>query len=199
MATITPVTICNMALAELGAARITNFTDGSKNAGLCSTFYDIALEHALTMHPWNFAVTRVADVAERGTGPAWGFTKAYTYPTGALRVLAIAKDGIILDNEPWQTEIDTDTDERIIVCNVAAPIDIKFIKRITNSQIFSPMFVLAFSKTMKWFLARPVTGRQETKAEAAAELQEFMKQAKAGDGQEGTPQDYTPDDLERVR
>jgi hypothetical protein len=196
--TITPVTIANIALAELGAKRILNFEDGSKNAGLVSTFYDVAVEYTLTLHPWNFAIKRAKNLAARGTAPEWGWGYAYTYPTNALRVLAIGKDGREIDSA-WEVELDPLTEERIIVTNVQAPLDVKYIGRITNSQLFSPPFVIALSKALKWMLALPITGKKDRKDESAQELENLLKRATSNDGQEGTPVDYGPRDLEVVR
>ncbi len=198
MASVTPVIIANIALAELGTARITNLNDGSKNAGLVSTFYDTALEYALVMHPWNFAIKRLSQVAERATPPEWGFSHAYTFPTNGLKILSLGKDGREVDTK-WQSEADSITDERIIVTNLPAPIDMKFICKVTNTQMFSAAFVITFSKVLKWFLAKPITGRKETKDEAHGEMLESLKASMSNDGQEGTPQDYTPHDLEDVR
>lgn len=193
------VTIANMALQELGAARIVNFTDGSANAGRVSAVWDLALETALTLHPWNFAIKRRADVAERASAPAWGFDYAYTYPSDCLHILSIGQDGVELPDVPFQTEIDADTEERIIVTDLKSPIDIKYIYRATDPQRFSPPFVLALVKVLKSMLARPVTGKADVKAEADKEMKEVSQAAKSSDGKEGTPLSYTPLDLEVVR
>ena len=198
MASVTPVTIVNMVLSELGAARITSFQDGSKNAGLVNAFYDLALEQTLAYHPWNFAIKRVKDVPERSTKPAWGYKYAYTYPPTCLRILGIGRKGIESQMK-WSAEVDELTDERVVLTDLQPPIDIRFIYKVTNTQVFSPNFVLAFVKVLKTHLSRPLTGRAEVKVESMKELDDFVKKSLSVDGLEGTPDEYTPSDLEQVR
>ena len=197
MATITQTAIANMALAELGANRITSFTDGSKNQGLVVSVYDFAKEHALAAHPWNFAVKRQAAQAALAVAPAWGWDFAYALPADCLRVLIIGKNGIETD-EPWQREAAQDGSQ-IIVTNLEAPIDLKYIYNVTNTQTFSPTFVIAFVKTLKWLLARPLTGKAEIQLQAAQELKEFFAKGMSTDGQEGSPEPYGSYELEDVR
>ena len=195
---ITKTAIANLTLGELGAALITNIeTDTGQVAGKVRLFWDFALDWALTLHPWNFAVTRKADVAAT-TAPAWGYDYAYAFPTGALRILGIGQGGVAVDT-PWAVELDNSTEQRIIVTDLDAPIDIKFIKRVLNTELYSPMFCVALSKTLKIFLARPLTGKLEIKAEAENELRSFMQAAQSSDGLDGTPDYYAPTDLEDVR
>lgn len=197
MATITQTAIANMALAELGAQRIVSFTDGSKNQGLVVSVYDFAKEHALCAHPWNFAIKRKASQAALSTPPEWGWDFAFAVPSDCLRILILGKDGVETD-EPWQHESAQDGSQ-IIVTNLEAPVDIKYIYNVTNTQTFSPMFVIAFVKTLKWLLARPLTGKAEIQVQCANELREFFSKGMSTDGQEGTPEPYGSSELEDVR
>lgn len=200
MAAITPVNIANMALSELGAKSVSSLfpSDGSASAAVILTYYELALEQTLVAHKWNFAMKRVASQAARATPPAWGYKYAYTYPTNALRVIGIGKNGYPVQ-DAWEVEVADENDDRIIVTDLQPPIDIKYIYRVTNSQVFSPQFVLAFSKMLKNYIARQITGKAESKAEAMKEFQEAMVMARSVDGQEGSTMDYTPSDLEEVR
>lgn len=195
---ITKTAIVNMTLGELGAALITNIeTDTSKTSGIVRLFWDFALDWALALHPWNFAVTRVANVAET-TAPAWKYQHAYPFPTNCLRVMGLGQGGTELD-VPWEVELDNTSEQRVIVTDLDAPVDIKFIKRVLNTELYSPTFCVALSKTLKIFLARPLTGKPEIKVEAENELRMFLQAAQTTDGLEGTPQFYAPTDLEDVR
>lgn len=200
MPSITPVSISNIALKELSQNTITTLDppDGSPMSVLVSVFYPLALDMALTAHEWNFAVRRRAGLAAHGNPPAWGFKYAYTYPANCLRALEIAKNGCTYAG-PWKVELDADEDERVIVTDLAPPIDIRFISRITDTQLFSPLFVLAFSKMLKALLAKPCTGKDVIKQTAEQEFATMLRMAQGIDGVEGSEDDYTTTELEGVR
>lgn len=52
--------LCNNALTLLGTRRITALADPSKEARACNDNYDACRRAVLRMHPWNFALKRVA-------------------------------------------------------------------------------------------------------------------------------------------
>lgn len=197
MATITNTAIANMALLELGGARISNFTDGSKNQGLVTAIWDFAKEYALAAYPWSFAIKRQAGVPELATAPAWGWSHAYAYPPDCLRVLLVGKGGVETD-EPWAHESAADGSQ-IIVTDITAPIDLKYIYNVTNTQVFSPAFVIALVKALKWTLAKPITGKSEVQVMAKKELDEYFARGISTNGQEGTPVQYGSSDLEACR
>ena len=59
--------------------------------------------------------------------------------------------------------------------------------------------MIAFVKTLKWLLARPLTGKAEIQLQAAQELKEFFAKGMSTDGQEGSPEPYGSYELEDVR
>lgn len=196
---ITKTSIANLTLSELGAALVTNIdTDTGSVAARVRLVWDFALNWALSMHPWNFAIKRVADVAAT-TAPAWGYDYAYNLPANYVRILGIGKDGSELDRVPWSVELNATGDQRILVTDLQAPIDIKYIALVTNPELYTPTFCIALSKVLKIFLARPLTGKPEIKTEAENELAVFMQTAQTTDGLEGTPDYYAPTDFEDVR
>jgi len=69
------VEICNRALTDIGARRITALSDPSKEGRACNDNYDISRKAVLRLHPWNFAIERVEitgvevdSIADDGTG-----------------------------------------------------------------------------------------------------------------------------------
>ena len=195
---ITKTSIVNLTLSELGAALVTNIdTDTGSVATRVRVVWDFALDWALSLHPWNFAIARQKNVAAT-TAPSWGNDYAYALPANTVRVLSIGKDGDE-DDTPWTVELDAATQTKVLVTNLEAPIDIRYIYRVTNAELYTSTFAIALSKVLKIFLARPLTGKPEIKTEAEKELATFLQTAQTQDGLEGTPEFYTPTDLEEVR
>lgn len=52
------VTVCNLALARLGDARIVTLADATPEGQFCSLFYSPTLEEVLRSHPWSFATVQ---------------------------------------------------------------------------------------------------------------------------------------------
>ncbi len=195
--TISDVVIGNAALAELGASRITNLTDGSKNAGLVTIFLPLAKAFALANHDWNFATRRRADVAARSPGPSWKWLYYYAIPSDSLRIISIGKGGVDVTDE-WQVEA-AENEDTVIATNLAAPIDIKYVGDVADTQKYSPTFVMYLIRVLKWMLAKPVTGKETVKATSKKEMDEFLPRSMGNDGAEGTPEQYGDDTLLDVR
>ncbi len=91
MASTSAVSICNVALTQLGANQIHSLEDGGAQATSCSIFYENARLSCLARHPWNFAIRRV-ELPQDATGPLYQFKYQYTLPADCLRVLTLDGD-----------------------------------------------------------------------------------------------------------
>ena len=140
------ISVVNSALHKLGVSRIVAFTDTTKQGTLANdTFADIR-DSLLRAHPWNFAIDRAALAAD-ATAPEWGFDARYALPEGAtpcLRVLEV--EGGDENSGRWTVE------GRFIITSLTAPINIRYIKRITDANSMDAMFREALSArlSMEW-------------------------------------------------
>lgn len=173
---MTEVQICNIALTGLGASRITSLTQDSENARRCNVLYATLRDDLLRRHPWNFAVTR-RQLAVLDETPAFGYTYVYQLPADCLRVLS---------------EQNSDTDYKIEgrkVFTDDTTIKIKYIARVTDTNIFSIDFSMALAAYLASTLAYSITN-SNTVAEAASNtFNEKLSLAKAADASEGLPDD----------
>ena len=143
--------IANAALHKLGAKRIVAFTDTSKEGLLANdTYFDIR-DSLLRSHPWNFAI-ELAALAEDGTAPEWGFNARYALPEGGgatppepcIRVLKV--EGEDENSGLWKVQ------GRFIHTDLSAPLNIMYIKRITDANSMDAMFIDALAQrlAMEW-------------------------------------------------
>jgi len=127
------VSICNRALALLGANTITSLSDGSTEANVCNAVYADARDAVLRAYPWSCAIQR-ATLAQLSAAPIWGFDKAYSLPNDPYCIA-------VLDlKESSQYRIEG----RTLVCNTDTA-TIKFVARITDAGQFDPAFVFALA------------------------------------------------------
>ncbi|MBV5325383.1 MAG: hypothetical protein J0626_09000 [Rhodospirillaceae bacterium] len=174
---ISTVSICNRALDLLGADPITSLEDGSKAANLCQRNFEPSADSVLRLYPWNAALRRARLPALSET-PAWGYLYQYQLPQGpepafCLRLL----------------EIDNGSDYRVegrrILADYAAPLDILYIGRVTDTATFDPLLAEAVAAKLAVHLAGNLT-ESGSRIEAARNyLREILAQAKAIDAQEG--------------
>ena len=86
----TPVTICNLALMNLGETpNITSISppDGSANAAYAALAYPVALGVLLKRRGWLFGKATAALTGVTSTNPLWGFS--YTLPADYLSLINV--------------------------------------------------------------------------------------------------------------
>lgn len=171
------VGICNKALLALGARTLLSLSDDSTEGRLANRTYPDIRDDFLQAHPWNFAIKR-ASLAASATAPAWEFTNAYPVPIDSLRILEIET----LSDHEWRVE--NTADGTVIVTDHDAPINIRYIARITNADLMPPSFREALSSVLAAEWAQALTG--DADKVQLMDLRRIRKvaEARALDGQE---------------
>lgn len=177
---VSEVEICNRALVELHANPITSLADESEEGVACNATYDQLRDEVLRAHPWNFAIEQ-KKLQQNADAPLFDFNAAYNLPEDCLRVLRI--DTRYYRFKIKGRELHTD----------APGVNIEYIKKETDTTKFDPMFVTALVIRLKASLANPLTGSVQAASNYFVEYEQFLKDAKRRDGQEGTPDDVTAD------
>ena len=203
-----PLDICNLALAHLGAEANLNSIDppeGSVEAELCARFYPMARDSLLEAHPWNFA-TRRALLAQLA---GWSFAQweyAYALPGDCLKVLSVLSSEATDDYQasltgavypewtagglalptvaPQEFAVETDEDGRVILLTHQADALVRYIALIADTTRFSPIFVMTLSWHLAGMLAGPVLKGSEGAAQAqkcAQMMQFYLNQAVSSD------------------
>ena len=155
------VGIANAALLRIGEKTITAFTDPGKPALLANNTYDIHRDALLRAIPWRFAIWRDA-IAASTTEPAWEFENYYPLPEEpnyCLRVLTIKN----LSDVDWRLE------GRMIVTNAEAPLYLKYIRRITDPNVFDSLFVETFIAKLQWEWAEALVKDTQLRADLLKE------------------------------
>lgn len=181
----TALDICNVALARVGATRISNFeNESTREAEVARDLYDEARKALLNAHTWNFAIKR-AQLEASDTEPDSGYDYAYPLPDDFIRMIAVhpsdADTGIVEYRLEFQ-----ESDDRVLLTN-SNQVYIRYVWDIDDPNLMSALFRDALS----WRLARDFAAAL-SKSTAAAQLAEeqyrhTLKQAKAVDGVEDYP------------
>lgn len=105
-----PVKVCNLALALVNQAVVTNIDEPTTvNEELCKIHYPQQRRVTLRGHPWNFAIKRV-QIAQDATSPPFGFNARYALPNDFVRFLTRHGDlgspvpGVFAEGTSYQIE-----------------------------------------------------------------------------------------------
>ena len=85
--TLSNVELCSIALVKLGAEGISSFNDGTAEADVAGTLYDVIRDSLLGVHPWSFA-TAHAELVQLPNAPLTDFEYAFELPSDFIKALS---------------------------------------------------------------------------------------------------------------
>ena len=141
------VEICNMALLQLGAARINSISDNSDEARLCSAFYNQTVDLVSVDGKWPTTITR-QDLSQTDNTPEFDFTYEYQLPTVPFCLSVVSIDGdveYVIEGDKLLTDESTAS--------------IKYIARLTNPQAYGPHLTQAIVNKLTATLAYPISAQ----------------------------------------
>lgn len=174
------VSICNMALAEIGRGMmITSMEEASQAARACKLRYPYARDAVLRAYDWNFAAKR-AELAANETAPAFEYANAFDLPSDCLQVRSIY-DG---EDLPWVVEA------RQILTDMDAPLYIKYTFRCTDVAKFDSLFIQALASRIAADIAVSLS-ESVSRAQSLWDVyQAKLSEARRRDAQEGQPEEF---------
>ena len=186
------VEIANLALTKLGAERIVSFDDPSKEARALTAIYDLVRDDELRRHRWNFAFKR-ASLAALPDAPEWGYTLQYELPSDCLRVDQVGEyfesylaPGIEYRGGP---DMPYQIEGRRILTDIAAPLVIRYIYRVTDSGQFDASFVEALACRLAAQLAEDLSQSTGKGEQARKDYQSAIAWARRVSAIEKPPED----------
>lgn len=173
----TPVSICSNALLMLGDHPIASFTDNTDRARLASNLWEPVRDFVLRSHPWNCAIKREAlspDVA----APAFDWAYQYTLPSDYLKALSIGER---------EGEGEFRIEGRKLLCD-DNPCLLRYVFKNENAGTYDTMLVWALTSCMRAVFAYPISQSGSLEELLTNTLRPLLRQAKAVDGHEDTPE-----------
>ena len=162
--------ICNRALQKLGAARISSLTENSNNARSCNACYEELRDDELSKYAWSFAMER-AELAADAIAPDFGKQNSFTLPADFLRLITPYPEMDTNDRD-WTIEGNK------IYSNDSDPIQIRYIKRVTNVGDMNVYFREALAARIAMELCEEITQSNTKKADLNASYSEAIKSAR---------------------
>lgn len=179
------VEICNRALQKLGARRISSLSEDSVNGRACNACYEVLRDAELQAHKWNFAIERV-ELAADSPAPTWGKANSFTLPSDFLK---------LADPDPeWnENTIDYQIEGTKIFTNYDAPLQLRYVKKVTDANTMPALFREALSSRMAMELAEELTQSNSKRATAEIDYKRAISEARKANAIARRPADPATD------
>lgn len=188
------IAIANRALTKLGVARIISFGDNNEQARALQSMYTIVRDSELRAYTWNFSIRRV-QLAASVTVPAFDWARQFQLPSDCLRILWAGNfyPGPNLSdfsNAPFK---EYDVEGRMIMSNLPAPLNLRYVAQITDPTLFDSLFGEALACKLAIEMAEPMTSSDTNRQRAWEEYRQAITKALRSDAIE-SPADTIADD-----
>ncbi|MBW8640479.1 hypothetical protein K1W69_25025 [Hoeflea sp. WL0058] len=190
---MTETGVCNMALDMLHEGPIGSIDDDEPNARRFKRNFEALRDSFLATHPWNFAIART-ELAASADAPFFGWDYSYPLPDDCLRVLPLREEGLF-NGGTIAHEIENGN----ILTDAAPPIKCRYIKRVTQLGLWSPVATTAFAAFLAANLAHAITGKASFAQLAADRFEQELKRGQRIDGLQGMTERADTNDVIAVR
>lgn len=176
---VTAVTICANALMMLGQRPIVSFdvaVDESDQARLANSLWPTVRDYVLRSHPWNCAIKRLS-LPPDAAAPLFDFRYQFTLPEDYLRALSVGEvsGGVEYKIEGGKLLSD------------ANPCLLRYVFRNEVAQTYDAMLVMALTESMRAAFSYATTQSGTLEQALRQALAPLLKQARAVDGLDDTP------------
>lgn len=155
----TEIDIANRALLKIGAERITNFEDESKEAQAIRLCWEAVRDREIAAYPWAFSLRR-ASLPALAEAPAWGYANQYQLPEGFLGLHWV--DGYDVSSTAMDYLDGTESAWRVeggkILTDREAPLKIIYYAREVDPQQWGAQFCEVMALALAIEICDDVTG-----------------------------------------
>lgn len=189
------VEIVNVALTLLGESRVISLDDDVKQAREAKAMYTIVRDALLASYDWSFAKARTQLPALAGA-PLFEFPYKYQLPVDCLRVTMIGDVyvGVNLSDYNNAPSDDYTIEGREILTHFGAPLNIKFVKQITDPGKFAAAFTRALGCRLAVDLCEALTQSNSKKDKMGEHFTEAIRLAIRANAIEVPPKKIADDE-----
>lgn len=163
------VSICNLALSNIGKANIADLNEASAEARACKQFYDHTRDTLLQTYPWRWA-QKTQSLAEVANSKSNRWDYAYKRPSDCLKIRRVVNE-MLMDYVPYELRavkaggFDYAVEGAVIYTNLT-PAYLEYTARVDDPTLMPPLFQDALSWHLAVRLAMPLTRDPKVRADA---------------------------------
>jgi|TARA_B110000967_G_scaffold207133_1_gene255733 hypothetical protein len=165
--------IANLALSNLGEARIQSLTDDNTRARSCNARIDNVITTVLRMHVWNSALER-QQLTNAGT-PVFGWNYMYQLPTNYIKVVEVSP---VSKYQVEQKNI-LSNESTLYLLYVAEPLDV---------QNLDALLKEAISMKLALEICETLTSKSVLKQEMMQKFVIALQEARGANSKDRTPE-----------
>jgi hypothetical protein len=185
------IQIANRALQKLGSStQLVSFSDPNAAGRAMSVAYVPVRDAELRRRRWKFSITR-ANLPQLSTVPINGvYSAQFQLPSNCLRVLEVGNYWPGGDTSDYRNRsvAEFTIEGNIILTNIAAPLNLRYIQQITNPGMFDPAFAEAFSARLAWETCEQITQSSDKRKLAENEYKRAILEATQANALESAPE-----------
>jgi hypothetical protein len=182
MARVTTKTgIANLTASLLKVEAVTNIdppAPNSKFAKLANRWYDEIRRSCLAEAIWDFAVKRAILPAD-SVAPIFGRANKFLLPADYIRIATI--------NDETLPETDYEIEDGYLLCDLPAPINLRYVFDQEQILKFSPKFVALFAAALAKATAYDMTGNRSMVEEMRQEYMMILSDGRSIEAQSNPP------------
>lgn len=201
------VSVCNLALVNVGKPTISDINERSTEARACKQFFSHALDTLLESYPWTVA-GKTAAVAQKSVNEKNGLWRyAYELPTDCLKVRSIRPQysqseafGRLYDMDDFGDEFrhTYEIEAETLYCNIS-PCLLRYTRRLPDPSQLTPSLIAALSWELAAMLAMPLTRDPKIRADAAQWGERYRIRAEVADAAQRRHSSDTVSEFIKVR
>jgi hypothetical protein len=181
--TETNISISNKALTKCGASTIASFTEGSHEANVCSTMYDMTKKGLLYYTFWNFAIIKQAMNRLNETPSDKNFTYVHSLPGNIIRIKSVFNDeGRYLDDYKIEGNKVYSNDQTLFL---------EYVQEMVEDD-FPVFFIEALVAKVAYEINEAITGIGTLNERLLQDFNIKLRAARIADGQENPPTNVMP-------
>lgn len=174
---VSQVDVVNMALAEIGAASISDIDEEAEQAVKAKLYYDPVRDSLLRAYPWTFALKQWSCAPVNNAEAFKNFKYSFLKPVDCLRFLRSADHS------------ECECAGKYIRANVDI-LNIIGISRIEDENLFDPIFVEVFVLKLAQKLSIVLSNDKGIRDRLSADYNNLIKTAQVKSALEGPDQEY---------
>jgi hypothetical protein len=183
------VAIWNAALTILGDEPILTPDEDSARARCVRGRYAAVRDAELRRRRWRFAIHRVS-IAALSAAPDSDYARQFQVPNDFLRLIEGGDIRSYADLSDYRGSSGAalySLEGRRILTDLAAPLSIRYIRKVTDTAMFDPAFTEALAARLAWACCKKITGNDAEKDRCQDEYRTAIKEAARANALENPP------------